>query len=238
MLLARSSSRVRVLKEKMIPRRKSSGRGVPRRCLVKPQQPGQRGVMSAYPLTWETELMQRCFSPKLFMTDSLVVPDESEEPQAWVWRGTPAPSQAGPLQSCRQPGNRPRALAAAAPDWPREQRESGTGLPGMGTEREPSYAWEMKLFTGRNKKSKPAEREEQAAKPGNPSQERRRQDDSCLPIYSRLKSKVNQPRPFPTLCGGTQRRGTEEHPAHPSRWSCSSWHHCSPYVISAQLFVC
>lgn len=171
------------------------------------------------------------------MPDSLAVQDESEEPQAWVWRGTPAPSWAGPSQSCRQPGNRPRALAAAAPDWPREQPESGTGLPGTGTEREPSCAWEMKLFTGRNKKAKPAEREEQAAKPGNPSQERRCQDDSCLPIYSWLKSKVNQPRPFPAPCGGTQRRGAEEHPAHPSRCSCSSWRHCSSYVISAQLFV-
>lgn len=57
------------------------------------------------------------------------------------------------------------------------------------------------------------EREEQAAKAGNPSPQRLRQDDSCLPIYSRLKSEINQPRPFPPRAGTWCQCG--EHPTPP-----------------------
>lgn len=45
------------------------------------------------------------------------------------------------------------------------------------------------------------EREERAAKAGNPSRQRLRQDDSCFPIYPRLKSEVNQRRLLPPVPG-------------------------------------
>lgn len=53
------------------------------------------------------------------MTDSLAVLDERGEPQAWVWRGTPAPSQ-----PARRPVWQGKSLAElqAAGEWP-----EGTG---------------------------------------------------------------------------------------------------------------
>lgn len=78
-----------------------------------------------------------------------------------------------------------------------------------------SRALEMKLCTERHQARKAVEREERAAKPGNPSPERLRQDDSCLAIYSQLKSKVNQPRLLHASCGGTQSQGAEQR-THPS----------------------
>lgn len=64
-------------------------------------------------------------------------------------------------------------------------------------EQEPSCLWELEICTERNRASRAVGREERAAKPGNPSQQRLRQDDSCLPIHSLLKSKGNQPRLLP-----------------------------------------
>jgi len=149
--------------------------------------------------------MYHCFSPKLFMADSLAVPGGTGDPQAWVWGGghqLPASRQGKALtelQAARERHGAPRRAGARSGDPP---------VPGKGS------------FSPREA-SQPVEREEQAASPGNPSQERRRQDDSCLPVYSQLKSNVNQPGPLPAPCGGTRGRGAEEQPTRPSRGSRS-----------------
>lgn len=108
-------------------------------------------------------------------------------------------SQAGsaiPSQSYRESpkgkGSRWSSLATGAL---KEHTAQGS-LACEGTEQDLSCVWEMQLCTKTREARKPVEREEQAAKPGHPSPQRLRQDDSCLPIYSQLKSKVNQPGLF------------------------------------------